>query len=860
MRSYSGAILGAGLVCAAIALVGCGEPTTLQGLPSNPLDVALGADGSINLDLAGNKLGEACSSTEPCRPGLTCSGGVCDAKGQTPEGEQCLASIECGSGLLCGLEAKCLPEGDGELGDVCTLPEDCKKELSCHIIGLVGLCSEAGTKDVTQPCTTSTDCLAGMLCDQVSTVCSPPLQILAEAAKPRSCDPEPEGGGPIAWFHVPRAGEVVEEFYTLPFPNDARIKGGHLDLSGHPTLKRSLLGFDLVQRYVDAMEDETTGFSTVGSVIFRVSRPLSFGSLVAGKGADDTMVLVDVTPGSPDYGVRMPVSWSAVSGKGSGGTYVCDNWIAFRTLWVRPLRQGTTYAALLRKGIKDADGAAYGPDADFGAVIGASKPSDSAVSAAWTAYAPLRAWAADKELPVCGTQESGGCRIEAKELLSAAVFTTARADATVQKLRDAVEAAPMPTVSDLVVCDGATKSPCDDGLTGSDHQRGCVGVDARYTEIQGRFSSPIWQKGTRPYMDPEDGGAIVVDGSGTPQSQGMEDVCFSLSVPKGVPMPEGGWPVILYGHGTGGSYRSPMGNGFAGDFAKIDVEGTLVGAAVLSFDQVMHGPRRGETELGPDVLFFNFANPKAARGNALQSVADWFRVERLARTLDLPDSLTGSPVLLDPEKVFLTSHSQGSTSAPAYMAHSLHAKLGIFSGAGGGLILSLLSKTSPVDIPSAIGFVLADVDGTGASRVGEHHPVLNLVQHYFEEIEPLTFAPSIFYEPPAGISPKHLLHVWGFGDTYVPDTTAKSFASAMRAVQATPYDSKIGGTNAKDPPFSKTWVADNMWVTAAVTDHAPDGDYDGHFVLFRNADAIRQAVQFVGTALTSPDGIPTVVP
>lgn len=843
-----------------LLVAGCGEPASLPGLPQIPLDVNTGADGEINLDLAGRKLGEACSGTEPCRPGLSCIGDVCDAKGETEEGGTCIASIECASGLVCGLDAKCTAEGTGVEGDVCTMPQHCKKELTCQIIGMVGVCSKAGGSDVTQSCSSQADCLAGLLCDTATSVCSPPLQILAASMKPLACEAEAEGAGPIALFHVPRAGEDIAEFYALPFPNDARVKGGRVDLSGHPTLVHSILGYDLVQRYIDAIESELRGFSTVGTSIFRLSRPAAFSTLVAGKGADDTMILFDVTPGSPDYGKRMPVSWSAVSGKGSGGSYVCDNWVAFRTLWARPLRQGTTYAAILRTGITANEGGDFKSDADFLSVVGEKKPSDAALAAAWDAYAPLRAWTKDSDLPICGADVEGACRMQADDLLSATVYTTAQADQEIQAIRDAVESFTPPKVSDLVLCDGATKSPCDDGLTGDEHTRGCMGTDPRYWEIHGKFTAPIWQKGKRPYLQPEDGGALATDGSGKPQSQGTEEICFALSVPKGIPMPDGGWPVVLYGHGTGGTFRSPMGNGFAGEVSSIDVEGTKVGVAVLSFDQAMHGPRRGDTKLGPDVLFFNFANPKGAKGNVLQSVADWFRVERLARTLELPDTMTGAAIKVDPAQIFLTSHSQGSTSAPAFMAHSVHTRLALFSGAGGGLTLSLLGKTSPVDVPGAIGYVLGDVDATGKSRVTEYHPVLNLVQHYFEAIEPLTYAPSIFFEPRPGVPPKHVLHIWGFGDTYVPDSTAKSLSAAMRAVQAAPYEAKIGGTSSKDPPFSKTWVVDSKWVTGAVTDHAPDGDYDGHFVLFRNADAIRQAAQFLGTAVTSPDGIPTVVP
>jgi pimeloyl-ACP methyl ester carboxylesterase len=323
-------------------------------------------------------------------------------------------------------------------------------------------------------------------------------------------------------------------------------------------------------------------------------------------------------------------------------------------------------------------------------------------------------------------------------------------------------------------------------------------------------------------------------------------------------MPEAGWPLVVFGHGTGGTFRSPMANGFAGEMAEIDVDGQKVGAVVLSFDQVMHGPRRGETTLGPEELFFNFANPRAAKGNVLQSVADWFRVSELARTLTLPASVAGAEVRIDPTRIYFVGHSQGSTSAPAFLALHESPATAIFSGAGGGLTLSLLNKTSPVDVASAIGFVLGDVDSSGKSRVGEHHPALNLIQLWFDTIEPLNFAPLLFFQPPGGLPPKSVLHVWGNGDTYVPDETARSLASAMRAVQAEPYAEKVGGTNAEEPPFSKTWSAGGVPVTGAVTDHAPDADYDGHFVMFRNPDAIRQARQFIGTAIV--DGVPTVVP
>lgn len=847
------------------AIGACGDSVdTWPALPSSTLDITVGPDGLIDLTLSGAKLGEDCSDTVPCRPGLFCTDGTCQPRGETPEDGQCVISKECDKGLTCGFEATCIPEGAGEEGAACTSPMDCKKDLYCKYLGMTGLCSKEGGADVTKPCEATSDCQGGLICDTVDKVCSPPLQILAGYLKARSCEEDPEGAPPTALFDVPRSGEASSEFYRLPFPNDIRVKGGHVDLSGHPTLEKNILGFDIVARYVDAIEQDMSGFSTVGSVIFRMSRSMKFKTLTAGKGDADTMVLMDITKGSPDYGSRWPVDWTAVSGKGSGGTYVCDNWLALRPLWARPLRQGTTYAAVLLDGISDSNGEDFVASDDFDAVMGAKAPGGAELSAAWKAYAPLRAYAEDADLVKCpadaSTKDPCHSHIPASRMISAAVFTTGRADVMVDKLREAVDAAPQAVASDLVLCSGAAVSPCDDGLSGDEHLRGCMGVDPAYHEVHGRFVAPIWQKGTRPYLQPEDGGELALDASGNPAMQGTEEVCFAMSVPKGPQMPADGWPVIIYGHGTGGSFRSPMGNGFAAQVASIDVEGVKTGAIVLSFDQVAHGSRRGDSTLGPDVLFFNFANPRAAKGNVLQGVADYFQVENLAKSLVLPESLMGQEVRIDPAKIYFVGHSQGSTTGPAFLAHDPDVKLGILSGAGGGLILSLLGKASPVDIPSALGFILGDIDSSGKSRAGQHHPVLNLIQHYFDPIEPLNFASELFYEPAGGMAPKSILHVWGDGDTYVPDTTAKSLAAAMRATQATPYESAISGTNEKDPPFSKTWVVGDTWVTGAVTDHAPDGDYDGHFVMFQNKDAIRQAVQFIGTAIMSPDGIPTVVP
>src|SRR5690606_34566971 len=116
---------------------------------------------------------------------------------------------------------------------------------------------------------------------------------------------------------------------------------------------------------------------------------------------------------------------------------------------------------------------------------------------------------------------------------------------------------------------------------------------AELTEVSGLYGpSPIFQEGVLPYANAEDGGAIEVDDAGIPTVHGEFDARFSLIIPQ-TPMPEGGYPIVLYAHGTGGDYRSHrrVGDLLAG-----------VGYASMGVDQIHHGARN-PTSIDPSILF-----------------------------------------------------------------------------------------------------------------------------------------------------------------------------------------------------------------------------------------------------------------
>src|SRR5439155_1044339 len=92
---------------------------------------------------------------------------------------------------------------------------------------------------------------------------------------------------------------------------------------------------------------------------------------------------------------------------------------------------------------------------------------------------------------------------------------------------------------------------------------GPVARSSDFDELHALVKLPIFQAGTAPYLTPADGGAISMD-AGAAKVARTEDVCLSLSVPKGA-APAGGWPTVVFAHGTGGSFRSHILDGVAKD-------------------------------------------------------------------------------------------------------------------------------------------------------------------------------------------------------------------------------------------------------------------------------------------------------
>jgi pimeloyl-ACP methyl ester carboxylesterase len=394
-------------------------------------------------------------------------------------------------------------------------------------------------------------------------------------------------------------------------------------------------------------------------------------------------------------------------------------------------------------------------------------------------------------------------------------------------------------------------SPCEQ--SDEDEGRACGSGTKDYDEYQALISLPIFQQGDAPYL--REGGAI------SDQVERHEDVCMSLSVPKSAAPPQG-YPLVIYGHGTGGGFRSQLRPEVAG---RLATGGSAF--ATLAFDQVQHGPRRGDGEGSdqePDTLFFNFVNPEAARGNPLQGAADVLSMIAFAQSGQLASAAdTGGVALnVDPTKIFLFGHSQGSTHSSMALPFS-DLPGGVFSGNGGGLVEALLAKKNPVDIASAIPLVVQDVDTEGNLRMGDKHPVLALLQHYIDPADPVNFAPLLATRPEDGNSAKSVFQTFGLNDTYAPPKTLARYIYAAEKMElakppagVSPAGDNVLRLDAQSEPVSGNVGEDPELSTLVCRQYEPQGDSDGHFVIFDVSDATDDVIGFFD-ALGDGD-VPTV--
>jgi hypothetical protein len=778
-------------------------------------------------------VGDPCASTPECRTGLACTASLCQPRRSSTAGSGCVLTLDCAEGLYCGPSRTCESSGTLTEGADCNTAADCESGLVCNLEGFGGRCREAGTHDVHESCDTQASCLAGLTCTTRpggTTTCesASARPIYGEAGAPDGGVPpvppvlglwhgetcEEDDGPARAYFEIPRHDGMDADFFRLPFPSDVRRTAAGLDLEGFPT-PGTALPIDVLGRYVSASEDDLDGWATNPVAIFRLSRPYD------GASVNGHIHFVDITPGSPSYGQESGLAWLTSYGRIT--RYICPDSIAIRRGHGDPLRPGTTYAVYLTTGVRDSSGNVFGRDSDFDTVMRDTAPTAPEDMAAWTSHAPFRTFLTDQT-------------IDPTTVLSAAVFTTQHANDVMPALRLAEHTAPLPTLSDAVVCTATTVSPCDD----ASERRRCVAADPDFTEIHARLSLPIFQEGTAPYEEPEDGGGITLSATGVATPVRTEDVCVSITVPT-APPPAGGYPVMIAAHGTGGSFTDHIREGLA-----RDVSTAAIPAVTIGLDLPQHGDRRGGSTRTPDRLVYNFLNPRAARDVFLQGAADIMGVVRFVEetTFDAATSPTGAPIPLDTTHIVLFGHSQGAQHAGLLAPYETSLSGIVFSEVGGDLTQSLLHKTQPFDIAASVPLALLDFDGAGHLSTGDMHPALSLFQGFFERTDPVNYARLLVREPAVGDTGREIFTTYGLDDHFTPEETLQAFVFAAGLPLVEPVLREFGAGHVPAPLTGNVTVNGVMRTFGSRQYTAPAG-VDGHFVSTQSTEGRADVLRFL---------------
>ncbi|MEL6178364.1 MAG: hypothetical protein AAFS10_05395, partial [Myxococcota bacterium] len=323
--------------------------------------------------------------------------------------------------------------------------------------------------------------------------------------------PAPMGTVPLmAWD-----GED-DAFFDRPWPSDMRLTAqGTPDWTGFPNPTHNSTVTDIV-----ATAGERRGFPVTSLAWFRFSGPLTphlLDDVVLPEAmATAPAMVVDIDPDSPERGRVFPTVLQTLEPDPYTPAWVLA--VAPRPGFV--LAPERTYAVVLTHHLHDRDGtpveAALGWEELFPEASGGS----DRIQQARALYAPL--WPTLDRIGV-----------ERSTVVAATVFTTGDVVADMAAMGDAV------TAAHTWVMEQAPRLDPDDGAA---HPRMC--------ELHGALRLPQFQQGTPPF-DTEGLFAFAQPGDLLPIQQGEAVVPFAITLPK-QPMPSGGYPLVLYFHGSGG--------------------------------------------------------------------------------------------------------------------------------------------------------------------------------------------------------------------------------------------------------------------------------------------------------------------
>ena len=595
------------------------------------------------------------------------------------------------------------------------------------------------------------------------------------------------------------ADRSPETWLRLPFPSDERRRpDGTLVVDDFP------VGTSVVRTWRDEAA-KLVGFGLQSPIFFAFTGAIPTDGLPASPSESlaktATIQLIDVGSG-PSGGRRYPIRWR-FSGVPGDSLYLAHNTLAIAPAEGFLLAEGRPHAALVL-------GPAGSTSPALARALGEESPDGPEAVARWQVFEPLRRF-----LAVEG--------IDPARVVAATVFTTGTPSAELRTLAADALRRTSPAGASIAFKPARSGAP----IVAQDTFRWDADAEVTYRLVGGEVSLANYQDGEVPYGT--EGGAFVDPARAAPKADRTNVV---LTVPAGAPRGATCLPLVIYGHGTGGTAMSGVTDGTAPRLAAR-------GLAMLSFDQPLHGLRALGKTFDVDALTFNVANPASFRTTMRQGALDLIQVDALTRALPpLPEGFSPLPLCSGAPAQF--GHSQGGLSLAMALGVGLVPPRTVLSGTGGALRVTIAERKDPVDFAALVrlGARIA-----AEEVLDDRHPIMGLLQLLGDVSDPATYAAHWPTSP--------LMQTAGVLDAATPFRSASSLAVASRqrlvGEPAWTFDSfELRGATASLAP-----VADRSFLEFGPGTTNADAS---HFVIFKRPEAVDASMAFLvdGTVRRNP--------
>ena len=597
--------------------------------------------------------------------------------------------------------------------------------------------------------------------------------------------PVPPDGGPgdstTALVYEPTAG--VMDFGVMPFPDDLYLEDGHVEIGELPG---EAIGFADYANTARAAFRELDGFGATTPIYFPVAGaidPTSLPATPAGSTLEDASVfLVDVDLASPTATALIPVD---VRFDPVRALLVVRPWTG------HPLHEGRTYAAVVTRGVRGADGLPIAAAPRFLEVRDATaRPSDPLAAEGWD----------EVQLVI------DNLGVPAEAVAGLAVFTVQSIEQGLEDARSVVRAAaPGPITIDRVATgtalDALLGTPVID-QAGLDIEGGVQHSHLGWV-IDGTFETAGFLDETAQVH-----GSFAYGAGGTLEVRRTETVPFTITLPAG---DVSSARVVVFQHGLGGE-RSSL-------YAIADAL-AAEGWAVAAIDIPFHGMRAvgepavldvrhqfGATpgpdlygEVGGSTVYLNFVgaadsagslspfHPFYVRDVLRQSVAD---LMALVHVLDEGDwsvvEGAGGPAGLgfSPEPMGFVGVSLGGIIGTMFVTSEPRIGAGVLNVTG-GVLTALVGGSAAFNgtfLPILAPRIGLDTDAIDYEALPpEFLPELAIYQTLLDAGDSMAYAPLL------SLRERHLLFQMALDDETLPNFATEGLARASGATigDATP--------------------------------------------------------------------------